>query len=196
MTYEQLAIPGYEKSELIPSESRSCLRASPVNLTALRERVEAMATSVTCGAKLSDVSAKLSRDGSSVKIRSVCLPELIKGTSSEYLPTLPKWGTACHGEYGELAMSAHLTSESGCSCALGTPTASMTKRSRKFMRKTKQPAEFVEIFPTPTVCGNNNRKGASKTSGNGLATIVGGKLNPMWVEWLMAFPLGWTDLDA
>ena len=24
----------------------------------------------------------------------------------------------------------------------------------------------------------------------------GGKLNPMWVEWLMGFPLGWTDLEA
>jgi len=23
-----------------------------------------------------------------------------------------------------------------------------------------------------------------------------GALNPMWVEWLMGFPLGWTDLDA
>jgi DNA (cytosine-5)-methyltransferase 1 len=22
----------------------------------------------------------------------------------------------------------------------------------------------------------------------------GGKLNPMWVEWLMGFPTGWTDL--
>lgn len=25
-------------------------------------------------------------------------------------------------------------------------------------------------------------------------TTGGGKLNPMWVEWLMGFPLGWTDL--
>jgi hypothetical protein len=24
----------------------------------------------------------------------------------------------------------------------------------------------------------------------------GGQLNPTWVEWLMGFPLGWTDLDA
>jgi hypothetical protein len=24
----------------------------------------------------------------------------------------------------------------------------------------------------------------------------GGKLNPMWVEWLMGFPAGWTDLEA
>jgi hypothetical protein len=23
----------------------------------------------------------------------------------------------------------------------------------------------------------------------------GGKLNPKWVEWLMGFPLGWTDLE-
>jgi len=22
----------------------------------------------------------------------------------------------------------------------------------------------------------------------------GGQLNPMWVEWLMGWPLGWTDL--
>jgi len=25
--------------------------------------------------------------------------------------------------------------------------------------------------------------------------ITGGKLNPMWVEWLMGWPLGWTDLN-
>jgi len=25
---------------------------------------------------------------------------------------------------------------------------------------------------------------------------IGGQLNPTWVEWLMGFPLGWTDLDA
>jgi hypothetical protein len=23
----------------------------------------------------------------------------------------------------------------------------------------------------------------------------GGKLNPTWVEWLMGFPTGWTDLE-
>ena len=23
-----------------------------------------------------------------------------------------------------------------------------------------------------------------------------GRLNPMWVEWLMGFPIGWTDLNA
>ena len=93
-----------------------------------------------------------------------------------------------------------------------------------------------QLWPTPTVCGNNNRKGLSKTSGDGLATAVltyptpkcqdagavlfdrrkgnlgevihgrylnGGsatqqtntaRLNPNWVEWLMGWPIGWTDL--
>ena len=182
--------------------------------------------SVTCGEKLQDVSESLNRSGLSVRIHPVCSPELINGTSSEYLPTLPKWGTECRGEYGELATSERITSEIECFYAgIGTPTASMTKRSSKFMRKTMQPAEFVEkfptslasqrgdcpserrrhtpclesyvkMFPTPTVCGNYNHKGASKTSGDGLATVVGGKLNPTWVEWLMSFPLGWTDLDV
>lgn len=67
-------------------------------------------------------------------------------------------------------------------------------------------------FPTPTVKGNHNRKGLSAKSGDGLATAVystlrfpmptatagrpiGGSLNPMWVEWLMGWPIGWTDLS-
>ena len=31
---------------------------------------------------------------------------------------------------------------------------------------------YANLFPTPSVCGNHNRKGASETSGDGLATIV------------------------
>lgn len=52
------------------------------------------------------------------------------------------------------------------------------------------------LFPTLTVCGNYNRKGASPTSGDGLATVVGGKLNPRWLEWFMGFPVGWTALHC
>jgi hypothetical protein len=92
----------------------------------------------------------------------------------------------------------------------------------------------VQIFPTPTIHGNYNRKGASAGSGDGLETFVkmyptptagdsknnnppsqrkengrhsdslpvpawgnvaaGGSLNPAWVEWLMGFPIGWTDI--
>lgn len=93
------------------------------------------------------------------------------------------------------------------------------------------------LWPTPTVHGNNNRKGLTKKSGDGLATAVRmwptprasyrgdcpserrrrspdllssvrmeqegsspeiratGTLNPAWVEWLMGYPVGWTEIS-
>ncbi len=61
-------------------------------------------------------------------------------------------------------------------------------------------ADAVQMWPTPTVDDANNVNpkpnrfrglvaAVNETSGNG------GKLNPTWVEWLMGFPLGWTDLE-
>lgn len=40
-----------------------------------------------------------------------------------------------------------------------------------------------------------NRSGGDSASANGLATQVGGQLNPTWVEWLMGWPLGWTAFE-
>ena len=57
-----------------------------------------------------------------------------------------------------------------------------------------KPMDLTKQWPTPSVCGNYNRKGASPTSGDGLATAIGGQLNPTWVEWLMQFPAEFTAL--
>jgi len=100
------------------------------------------------------------------------------------------------------------------------------------------PPKYRQPWPTPTVHGNNNRKGLSAKSGDGLGTAVRNHptptardwrsgaaseathaknsrplnehvaaseangpptqpttLNPEWVEWLMGFPIGWTDLS-
>ena len=60
----------------------------------------------------------------------------------------------------------------------------------------------VRLWPTPTVCGNNNREGASATSGDGVATAVrdggaiGSRLSADWVEALMGYPLGWTEPEG
>jgi hypothetical protein len=62
-------------------------------------------------------------------------------------------------------------------------------------------------WSTPTLCGNYNRKGASATSADGLATQVSGimpsgstaptekrgALNPTFVCWLMGFPPEWES---
>lgn len=251
MTYEQLTLPYCETTESTPKISRLSPQGSPASLTVLRERVSAMVTSVTCGERLQDVSENLNRVGFSVKIRPVYSQGKINGTSVEYLPTLPRWGIALVGGFGELATSERLTSEKGCLSALGTPTASMTKRSPRFARKTLTPAEYVEKFPTPLASdsirvryseeslrkvGERRIKGEYKAAGCNLSEYVavfptpqatsrgaaergkklkalqaagqiteyerkrmqagnGGKLNPTWVEWLMGFPLGWTDLE-
>ncbi len=52
------------------------------------------------------------------------------------------------------------------------------------------------MYPTPTC--HNSKEGAFPAEYNRktptLATHAGGKLNPTWVEWLMGWPLEWTDL--
>ena len=71
---------------------------------------------------------------------------------------------------------------------------------------------YVKMWPTPSSeprgphSGREVTKGGqtvSKNTGTAwgmtLETAVaraapGGQLNPLWVEWLQGFPLGWTDL--
>ena len=69
-----------------------------------------------------------------------------------------------------------------------TPDASMGKWVAK------------KTFPTPTE--RDWKSGKSKTqaergrtAGPSLSEVSGGSLSPQWVEWLMGFPLGWTDLE-
>jgi hypothetical protein len=47
---------------------------------------------------------------------------------------------------------------------------------------------------TPTADDTGYRRQQYAQGGTALSTQIGGQLNPMWVEWLMGFPLGWTDL--
>lgn len=68
----------------------------------------------------------------------------IRGEASElFCETWPKWGIVLDGHAMELPMLERHINESECS-----------------------------LWPTASVCGNYNRKGASATSGNGLATAV------------------------
>jgi DNA (cytosine-5)-methyltransferase 1 len=58
----------------------------------------------------------------------------------------------------------------------------------------------VQMWPTPTAnedaCGRPGAK-MQKMLGNHPEVrkpLDGGTLNPTWVEWLMGYPKGWTDL--
>ena len=57
----------------------------------------------------------------------------------------------------------------------------------------------VTNWPTPTTrdykdAGKNTDYEKIAKKGK-LAGVVGGQLNPAWVEWLMGFPEGWTVLE-
>lgn len=97
------------------------------------------------------------------------------------------------------SMSERPTFVKESSYLLPTPTASSygTNKGGAAGRTGKERASLQTLarrglLPTPTVCGNYNRKGASPTSGDGLATVVGGKLSPRFVEWMMGLPDMWT----
>ncbi len=74
--------------------------------------------------------------------------------------------------------------------------SSLRKKSARLTRGTDS-SSLPVMWPTPTVKGNYNKAGLSKRSGDGLSTAVNkhtpGALNPVFVEWLMGFPPGWTD---
>ena len=54
-----------------------------------------------------------------------------------------------------------------------------------------------KLWPTPTVQDSKNNGGQSQHERNTkpLNAEVGGSLNPQFVEWLMGYPEGWTDLE-
>ena len=69
-------------------------------------------------------------------------------------------------------------------------------------------AGAVMMFPTPTASDNRDRghlgmpaiqRRQSKGKQLNLSMVVSrtsGALNPAWVEWLMGYPTGWTDLHS
>ncbi len=83
--------------------------------------------------------------------------------------------------------------------SIGTPTASNKIRSETFADgRSPNPREFAEALPTPTA--HNSKECNAPTEMDrktpGLGSIVGGSLNPDWVEFLQGWPIGWTDLNA
>lgn len=53
----------------------------------------------------------------------------------------------------------------------------------------------ARTWPTPRIGGSQSSSQSGVEHGD-LAAVVGGTLNPQWVEWLMGLPQGWTDLNC
>ena len=135
-----------------------------------------------------------SQGGASWKTSQACLPG-VTDTSGSFSESWPKRGMMLGGVCYRLPTLGLRTYEND-SGLWPTPKASQRGDCPSERRRRSPSLESaVNTWPTPTVSGNNNRVGASAKSGNGLATTAGGPLNPTWVEWLMGWPLGSTDLE-
>jgi len=79
-------------------------------------------------------------------------------------------------------------------CATGGQTSRGGNRKNELLL-----AGAATAFPTPK---SRDWKGKSQRGNYGNTTdclpnaVHGGQLNPTWVEWLIGWPLGWTDLSA
>ena len=115
---------------------------------------------------------------SGIAYRLQPLVRRILGTDCSFWPTP---NTIGYRTDGELRMLSRLVSPE--------EYKGMTERATKSKR--------VKFYPTPHAnCSTGAGSGPNKQGGENLQTAVGGQLNPQWVEWLMGFPVGWTDCEV
>jgi hypothetical protein len=128
---------------------------------------------------------------------------LLEG-EQELLETLPKWGMTVNGLLWELPTLGQITKGIGCGLSpdgekfFHTPNTTGLdggSNSRKALKAR-------QTWPTPRtagMCGGTGswellNKNTTKEEARKMGAGNGGKLNPTWVEWLMGWPLEWTDL--
>lgn len=113
--------------------------------------------------------------------------------------TCPNWGMMQGGVCWELGTSARPTRETGCG-SWPTPTRRDYKGTnspegliRKDGKSRMDALPNAVKYRTPQ---SRDWKGTSGgfQKGKDLPGQVGGHLNPAWVEWLMGWPVGWTEL--
>lgn len=197
MTYKPLT--GNRGEELLTSY----LAAFHAKTLVLQEKVqELMESEAECGEKWRASFTKYDQDMRSWKTHQCSL----LGDLEPFLETWPQWGLMRGGEcWEQLTLERHIRgTESGLSqetwptprCQMTRPVSIRKDQPNGHKGNLEELVAVREKFPTPT--SHNSKEGAypaeytRKTPS--LATHAGGKLNPMWVEWLMGWLLGWTDL--
>jgi hypothetical protein len=193
----------------------SYLEAFPVRTFHAPGKVqESKAIEVPCGSTWRESSAKFNLATLSWKTHQCLWEEDLPSFSL----TLPKWGMMQGGVLWERTTSPLPTSgiESGSwltpTCMNIEPTENRREKRAKFrasIGRKDAPGGLAEqvatpkFWPTPT-CHNAKECDAPAEANRNTPTLChlarGGDetqpkhLNPPWVEWLMGWPLGWTDL--
>jgi hypothetical protein len=120
-----------------------------------------------------------------------------------YLETWPRWGMTQDGVAFAHPMSERIIRETD-GFYLPTPranaamAATITPASAWDSKRFPNLETIVgrQMWPTPTAhnAKETNAPSEAKRNTPTLASQVGGKLNPLWIEWMMGFPIGFTVL--
>ena len=150
----------------------SFLEAFPVRTSLAQEKVqESTERDPVCGDTWQESSVKFDLNTSSWKTHQCLWDEDLLEPSV----TLPRWGMMQNGVCWERTTLPHLTSATGSGLWL-TPSAN-------------EDAAGTPNGKMQRMLGNC--VGVRGVTPEEWAT---GTLNPPWVEWLMGWPIGWTDL--
>jgi hypothetical protein len=128
------------------------------------EEPESKEKEAVCGNTWHESSAKFDLDTLSWKTHQCLFAEDLAPSSV----ILPRWGMMRDGECFQQPPLEPITKGIGFGLLLPTPTCHNAKEGN-------YPAEMNRNTPL-------------------LATHVGGKIHPEFTEWMMGFPLEWTDL--
>ena len=101
--------------------------------------------------------------------------------------TWPRWGIMLDGELSELGTSVRPIREIGCG-SWPTPDANMGKRGTQPNWTRLRKSGHTAQYPI-------NQAIRDSLTPSGSTTPPKVQLNPAWLEWLMGWPIGWTDLQ-
>lgn len=174
----------------------SSLPDSPVNHGVPQAKKKGSKTKDGSGMILKESFAKFNQDSYSWKMSQASLT----GDYLRFLSPFPKSGSMLSGALYERQRLEQIINETDFSFShmFPTPNASDGMRTNlTHQRGNPTLLGAVQMFPTPTTQDSENNCGPSQLKRNTLPlnAVAGGKLNPEWVEWLMGWPIGWTDLE-
>jgi hypothetical protein len=203
-------LPGFETCETVErTTSRpltSSVAVSHARTLALQESAPGSKDNAPrSGQSLPASLASLGPDGSWLRTLSGYFQQTLEGSSVRFSETWPKFGMMRDGACYRLQAWV-LPIEGNGSSFWPTPRVSVLHGKAKATETHgwDLPAavkDSLEEHPTmmwPTPMSQNWHSGKTRADyGNSrpLQEAVNGQLNPPWVELLMGFPKGWTDLD-